>query len=182
MKGVAVGLTLFALLATAASADILAWDDADGVRHYTNLKSEVPPQQVAEVVVDEQVWLPQASSLPVTEEDPVPQPDPPRDTEDAVSRAYVAGLESGLASNASTGGSLYINGPLAVTISAETPYGGSVVPGYDWLPVGYYPFGRSTTVWGRGATAVWGRGSATVHCSPEPVSALRGSVISRAAA
>lgn len=142
-KIIAVSATLCALLATVANADILEWNDADGVRHFTNLKGEVPRQQTAQVVVDEQVWLPQESSVPAAEADPVVEPDPvaqadpPRDTEDSAFRAYLAGLESGLASNANTGGSVYINGPLAVTVSSATPYSDYGLPGYGSLP-GYY--------------------------------------------
>lgn len=148
MKGVAVGLVISALLATAASADILAWDDAAGVRHYTNLKGDVPSQQVAEVVVDEHIWLPQSVSLPVAEAAPVAEPDPPGETEDAVLRAYLAGIESGLARDAGTGGSVYINGPLAVAISPPTPYDSFMLPGYGWPLPDYYPF-VTTAVIGR---------------------------------
>jgi uncharacterized protein DUF4124 len=139
---IVLALVLLSLPAV-ASANILEWTDDAGVTHYTNLKGEVPSQQVGQVVVDEQVWLPQGSAVPEAKEDPVAEPDPPRDTEDEVFRAYIAGLESGLARNVSTGGSVYISGPLAVTISPPTPYGSPygnyVLPGYDWLP-GYYPF------------------------------------------
>lgn len=141
-------LLILASLPAVASADILEWTDDAGVTHYTNLKGEVPPQQVVRVVVDEQVWLPQGSALPAVQDEPVAQPEPPRDTEDDMLRAYLAGLDSGLASNVSTGGSVYVSGPLAVTISAPTPYGSYVLPGYDWVLPGYYPF-LTTSVIGR---------------------------------
>jgi hypothetical protein len=47
----------------------------------------------------------------------------PCKTEDEVARTYVAGLNSGLASNLNTEGSVYITGPLAVAISSPAPYG-----------------------------------------------------------
>ncbi len=145
---------VLAALAAVASADIVEWTDNAGVTHYTNLKGEVPSQQVVQVVVVEQVWLPQGPASPDAKQDPVAPaqgpaapPQPPRDTVDEVLRAYAAGLDSGLASNVSTGGSVYISGPLAVTISPPMSYGGYVLPGYDWLP-GYYPF-LTTSVIGR---------------------------------
>ena len=136
---------LLALLPAVASADILEWTDAGGVTHYTNLKEEVPAQQAVEVVVDEQVWLPQGPAVPEAKAEPAAQPEPPPNTEDEVARAYLAGLNSGLADNVSTGGDVYINGPLAVTIAPPTPYGPTLYPsyaaaGYDWLLTGYYPY------------------------------------------
>lgn len=162
MKGAAVGLIVFTLLAPAARADILAWDDAAGVRHYTNLKEEVPARQAPEVVVDEHVWMPHDAALPVTEEDPVAQPDPPRDAEDAVLRAYIAGLENGRASDAATGGNVYINGPLAVAASPPAPYGTFGLPGYDWLLPGYVPF-VTTSVIGRHHRSLHGRFGTGFH-------------------
>jgi len=132
---------ILASLPTVASADILQWTDTAGVTHYTNLKAEVPAHEVAQVVVDEQVWVPpQAPAEPIAKDAPVADPPPPRDTEDEVARAYIAGLNSGLADNVSTGGSVYISGPLAVTIAAPAPYGSYVLPAYDWLPQSYYPY------------------------------------------
>jgi len=136
--------TLLALILAAlpamASADILEWTDGAGVTHYTNLKAEVPAQEAVQVVVDEQVWLPQGAALPEAKEEQVVQPQPPSDTEDEVARAYLTGLDSGLAHNGSTGGSVYVSGPVAVTIFAPTPYGSYVLPRNDWLLPGYYPF------------------------------------------
>lgn len=154
---------ILASLAVVASADILAWTDNAGVTHYTNLKGEVPSQQVVQVIVDEEVWLPQRSALPVVkEEDPVAQPEPPRDTEDEVLRAYIAGLESAMARNAGTGGSVYISGPLAVTISPATPYGSYALPGYYWRLPGYYPF-LTTSVIGRHPGRMRGRFGPDFH-------------------
>jgi hypothetical protein len=152
MTSGAMGLLIVAFLTPAARADILEWDDAEGVRHYTNLKSEVPSQQTVQVVVDEQVWLPQSSSLPPVEEQPVAQKEPPRDTTDDMLRAYLAGLESGLASSVNTGGAAYVNEPLTVTTSPAPPYaGGYVPPAYDWLLPGYYPFVTSSVIGAYGA-------------------------------
>lgn len=145
-----------------AWADILGWTDNAGVTHYTNLKAEVPAQQAAQVIVDEQVWLPQGPALPEGKEDPVIQPEPPRDAKDEVWRAFLAGLDSGLASNVGTGRSVYISGPLAVTTSPPTPYGSYVPSGYDWLLAGYSPFvtpaviGRHSPIRGRFGTGFRG--------------------------
>ena len=43
---IVVSVTVSTLVATAARADILEWQDAEGVRHYTNLKDEVPPERL----------------------------------------------------------------------------------------------------------------------------------------
>ena len=86
----------FSLTAVAA-ADIVEWKDDAGVTHYTNLKGEVPSQEVARVVVDEQIWIPKGSEVPDAADakpEPVAQPDPPRAPGDEVSRAYIAGLDS----------------------------------------------------------------------------------------
>ncbi len=138
--GAIIAALILAALPAVASADILAWTDNAGVTHYTNLKGEVPSQQAVQVVVDEQVWVSHGSSVPVATEEPVAQLEPPVDTGTDVLRAYLAGLESGLARDVSTGTSVYISGPLAVTISAPTPYSSYLLPGYGWLPPGYYPY------------------------------------------
>ena len=152
---IVVALILMSLPAV-TSADIIGWTDDAGVTHYTNLKGEAPSQQVVQVVVDEQVWPPQPPASPDAKEDPAVQPEPPRDTGDEVLRAYLAGLDSGLARTVSTGGSVSINGPLAVTISAPTPYESYVLPGYDGLLPGYYPF-LTTSVLGRRRALTRGR-------------------------
>lgn len=152
MKGAfRIVVALVVSLSTVASADILKWTDEAGVTHYTNLKAEVPSEQAAQVVVDEQVWLPPgpAPAEAKKEDPPVAPPlQPPRDAEDEVVRAYVAGLESGLAGSGGTGGSVYISGPLAVTISPPPFYPTYVQPAYEWLLPGYSPF-LTTPVIGR---------------------------------
>lgn len=138
MKIIAVCLMLSALIATAGYADIVEWQDADGVRHYTNLKDEVPQEYSAHVVVDERTHHPQGSSE--AQVVAAPSPDAAA-TDDRAALAYLEGLERGLdvaARTANTGGSVTINGPLAVTIPAPMPYGASPT-GYDWLLPGY-PF------------------------------------------
>jgi hypothetical protein len=138
MKIIAVCLMLAALIARAGYADIVEWQDADGVWHYTNLKDEVPQEYTAQVVVDERTDDPQGSSeAPVVAE---PSPDAAA-TDDRAALAYLEGLERGLdvaARAVNTGGGVTINGPLAVTIPVPMPYAVSPT-GYDWLPTGY-PF------------------------------------------
>jgi hypothetical protein len=147
MKAIAaivVSVTLSTLVGTAARADILEWQDAEGVLHYTNLKDEVPPEQQSRVVVDERARQTQA---PAAEEKPQAsageQAEPRRDTAATddraeAARAYVEGLENGLelARSVNTGGSTYVSGPLVVTISGSTPAGVYPPPWYS----GYYPF------------------------------------------
>jgi len=141
---IVVSVTVSTLVATAARADILEWQDAEGVLHYTNLKDEVPPEQQSRVVVDERARQPQA---PAAEEKPQAsageQAESRRDTAEADDRAqaahaYIEGLENGLelARSVNTGGSAYVSGPLVVTISGSTP---SEVYSPPWYS-GYYPF------------------------------------------
>lgn len=152
---IVVSVTVSTLVATAARADILEWQDAEGVRHYTNLKDEVPPEQQSRVVVDERARQPQASAAAsAAEEKPQAsvqeQAEPRRDTAAADDRAeaahaYVEGLENGLelARSVNAGGSAYVSGPLVVTISGSTPYDLYSPPwysGYYPLSSGYYPF------------------------------------------
>jgi hypothetical protein len=150
---IVLAVILASLAPAVASADIFTWTDDAGVSHFTNLKAELPTQQAVQVVVDEQVWGPRDAPLPEVKEDPVVQSQPPPDTErnadDEVRRAYLAGLDSGLASTVSTGGSVYISGPLAVTISSPESYPASYPlyqPGYDWLTPGYIPFITTSTI------------------------------------
>jgi hypothetical protein len=138
---------ILAALPAMASADIFEWTDDAGVTHYTNLKADVPTEQTARVVVDEQVWHPQPDiPLPDVKAEPVPQPPP--QTGDEAARAYIAGLESGLTNSAGTGSNVYITGPLAVTVAPPpVSYSSYAVPAYDWLPA-YYTF-VATPVSGR---------------------------------
>jgi hypothetical protein len=156
MKAIAaivVSLAVSASVATAARADILEWQDPDGVRHYTNLKDEVPPDQPSRVVVDERARQPQASAVtPAAEEKPQgstgEQAEPRRDTAAAEDRAdaahaYVEGLENGLelARSVNAGGNTYISGPLVVTTSGSTPSDSAPwYSGYYPPSTGYYPF------------------------------------------
>jgi hypothetical protein len=158
MKAIAlivVSVTLSTLVATVARADILEWQDAEGVLHYTNLKDEVPPEQPSRVVVDERARQPQApAAAPAAEEKPQAsaeeQAAPSHETAAAddrseASRAYVEGLENGLelARSVNTGGNTYISGPLVVTTSGSTPcdlYSTPCYSGYYPFSTGYYPF------------------------------------------
>jgi len=152
---IVVSVTVSTLVATAARADILEWQDAEGVRHYTNLKDEVPPEQPSRVVVDERARQPQASpAAPAAEEKPQASArelaEPRRDTAVAddraeASHAYLEGLENGLelARSVNAGGSAYVSGPLVVTISGSTPsevYSPPWYSGYYPFSTGYYPF------------------------------------------
>jgi hypothetical protein len=145
MKAIAVLVIVCTLLAAAGRADVVEWQDAAGVQHYTNVTDEVPPGQVARVIVSEPARQPQGSAAPTASES---ETAPPRDMAaayDGLSRAYLEGLERGLAlGGGDRGGNVYISGPLAVTIATSTPDSGYVSPGlawpYDSLWAGYYPF------------------------------------------
>ncbi len=153
MKWVIIPALILMVLPTPASADIVEWTDTAGVTHYTNLKGAVPAQQPVQIVVDEQVWVPHGSAAPAVKEDPVAPPEPPPDPGDEVLRAYLAGLQSGAGGNVNAGGSVYISGPLAVTIS-PTPYGSYGLPAYGWFWPGYY------SVW---PTSLIGRHHGPIH-------------------
>ena len=175
MRGLHIVLAvILAALPAVALADIVKWTDDAGVTHYTNLKGEVPSQHAVQVVVDEQVWVPPGPAVPDADEFPVAPAQPPPATEDEVSRAYVAGVASGLAGTVSTGGSVYINGPLAVTVPAPPAYAVYGQPGYDWLGPGYYPF-FTTAVLGQPRGPMRGRFSpgfqGRVRVFPRSVSA-----------
>lgn len=149
-----LGLVML-FLPLAAAADILAWEDADGVRHYTNLKGDVPKQhqESAQVVVDElarRTGTGAAAEQPTAgpaAQPPAAQPPArpaaqPRQAEviydhRQVSGAYLDGLLRGLEIVGGTrgggGGGVVINGPLAVA-TATNPASSAPYP----FPY-YYP-------------------------------------------
>jgi hypothetical protein len=118
------------ITATAASADIVEWKDAEGVRHYTNIEAEVPPayRQSVLVVVNEQARpIPAAESTEAPGQQPVvaKADEPVRPAEGAHdwppgTEAYLAGLERGLQLGRAVraGGDVNIIGPLAVASAA----------------------------------------------------------------
>jgi hypothetical protein len=128
MKASVVGIVLCWLSAT-AFADIVSWQDENGVRHFTNLIEEVPATQRegAHVVVNEHARL-AAVTPPANPEPPAPAPvgDRVRGEAEAVydqagaARAYLAGLRRGLEAaragggGGGSGGTVQINGPLAI--------------------------------------------------------------------
>jgi hypothetical protein len=138
-----------------AAADIIEWQDADGVRHYTNLKGEVPKEQAnsTRVVVDE---LARRSTPEAAAPEPAaPPPEPRREAEvvydrSQMSQAYLRGLQRGLATadviaGGGGGGGVQINGPLAIAKGGSpAPYYNYLYPGY----AGYLPF--VTTSFDRG--------------------------------
>ena len=150
-------LVLVAILLSwsgAAAADIIEWQDADGVRHYTNLKGEVPKEQEAttRVVVDELVRQSATGAAPAAVNPPAPDTAEPRREAAVVydrsqlSEAYLRGLQRGLETagvvTGGAGGGVQINGPLAIAkATGPEPYYNSYYPGY-------YPF--VTTSFDRG--------------------------------
>jgi hypothetical protein len=154
-----VVMACVSLASSVAAGDILQWRDDTGVRHYTNVKEEVPKAQreSARVVVDEM-----ARGAARTEGSPAGgvathSSAPPQGLEpqhqamvvydrSALAEAYLAGLERGLDMRRGVGtgggGGLRITGPLAVA--------NAVAPGV-WAPYlapSYYPF--VTTSFDRG--------------------------------
>jgi hypothetical protein len=136
----------------AAGADIIEWRDADGVRHYTNLKAEVPKEQerATRVIVDELARCPDGGAVPAVALQPVPPQRESRHEAEVVydrsrlSEAYLRGLQRGLeaagvVAGGGAGGGVQINGPLAVVKTAN--------PLPDYYP-GYYPL--VTTSFDRG--------------------------------
>jgi len=150
MKALALSVAIL-LSAAAARADIIEWSDADGVRHYTNMKGEVPAehQAAAQVVVDEALRAtPAGNNAPA----PVTAPDPAREAQvvydrDALAEAYVEGVQRGLAagspSTSAQGGGVQINGPLAVARTSTPTYPGYLAPAYYPLVTTSFDRGRS---------------------------------------
>lgn len=140
----------------AAGADIIGWQDADGVSHYTNLKSTIPKEQegATHVVVDEVARQQAPSAAAAVSEEPAAQkPEPqdktqvvgdPPDLTDAYVRGLLHGLETaGSVAGAGGGGSVQISGPLTVVNATTTE------PFYDysnpWLYSPWlYPLGFSS--------------------------------------
>ena len=138
------------LVASGAAADILEWRDEHGVRHFTNLREEIPAERraTAQVVVNELARRPAAVERASEPPAPVPQPEPRREAQvvsdrGSVSDAYIEGLVRGLevgqgrgaAASPTMGGSargasVQINGPLAIATATA--------PEYPYLPP-YFP-------------------------------------------
>ena len=137
MKTIAVLSLVLALVgARAVRADIFEWQDADGVRHFTNSKDDVPSTESPQVVVAERT-VPASSNAVAPP--PAAAADPPREAQviydtNQLSDAYLEGLQQGLALAHGGGSSgVTINGPLAIA------GGGS--SGSSWNPyyASYYP-------------------------------------------
>ncbi len=139
MKSIVCGVVL-CLLSAGASADIIEWQDASGVRHYTNMKDDVPKEhrESAQVVVDELVShppsaeAPAASGKPAAEASAAERPSPRRrvevlDERLRLAEAYLAGLRRGLGVGTggagAEGGGVRIDGPLAVASAPSQPVG-----------------------------------------------------------
>lgn len=151
MNAIACAIVL-CILSAGASADIIEWQDASGVRHYTNMKDDVPKEhrESAQVVVDELVShplsgeAPAASSKPAVEPSAGERPSPHRrvevlDERLRLAEAYLAGLRRGLGVGTggagAEGGDVRIDGPLAVASAPSQPASGV---SYPYLPF-YYP-------------------------------------------
>ncbi len=156
MKAVFCSVVL-CLLSAGAWADIIEWQDASGVRHYTNMKDDVPKEhrESAQVVVDELVShppsgeAPAASGKPVTESPAEERPSPRRRVEALDERlrlaeAYLAGLRRGLGVGTggagAEGGGVQIDGPLAVASAPSQPLG---AVSYPYVPYYYPPISTS---------------------------------------
>lgn len=144
-------VAVLSVLSSAATADIIEWQDASGVRHYTNLKEEVPKESrdAAQVVVNEAARWPAGVAVGSPAAPQTASEEPRREAEVVYDRsqtsAYIEGWRAGIAANMpseNSGGSVQINGPLAVANAlAPSPYPAYVAPYY-------YPF--VTTSFDRG--------------------------------
>ena len=155
MKAGLVGLAMLCV-AVPARADIVAWTDQSGVRHFTNVEEEVPADQraSAQVVVNERARQPIAGRPAHDEGETATPPGanmPDRGAQvvtDAseLAQAYIAGLQRGLQTVQSGGGgggsgAVQINGPLAVATARDSAgYGAVPWWQYGFLPPQWYPF------------------------------------------
>jgi hypothetical protein len=144
------------LLAGAARADVYEWRDPSGARHFTNSKQGVPAeyQAAAHIIVADWEHYP-AAEAPAPAVPAAAAPPQPAQAEVATegppwNEAYAAGMRAAmeLGGGGGAGGSVQINGPLAIA-SVRTPqtYGGypsALYPPWPW----YYPF--VTTSFDRG--------------------------------
>jgi hypothetical protein len=133
--------------ASVARAEIYEWRDASGTRHFTNNRDSVPSEHrgALRVVLSE----PQPSAVaeaPQAVAEPAPLEAQVVYDEQAVRRAYEAGLRDGLdygsGSVPVSGPSVQINGPLAVADAH------AVDAGYGY-PFAYEPFVTSSFDRGR---------------------------------
>jgi hypothetical protein len=152
MKALIIGV-LCVLGPSLAAADILEWQDAQGITHYTNLKGEVPKAErdSVHVVVDEQARQPDPGAAAADPAVPA-APEPRREAEVVYdhsqdSEAYIEGLLRGLeAARGAThveGGSVQINGPLAVARSESPASYPFYSPYYSPLVTTSFDRGRS---------------------------------------
>ena len=139
--------------ASLARADIYEWRDASGARHFTNNKAGVPSeyQESARVLISDWQASAAAATAPATLAPPAPAAPAAEMVSDApqeLSDAYLAGVRAGMTLGGGGGGSVQINGPLAISDShaADTTpaYGYGYYPPWPW----YYPF--VTTSFDRG--------------------------------
>jgi hypothetical protein len=133
------------LVSSVARADIYEWRDTSGSRHFTNSKEGVPAeyQSVARVLIAD--WSHPASPASAVAENRIAAPPaaqaPVVVDGEAWSEGYAAGVRASaeLGGGGGSGGSVQINGPLAVA-SASVPesvaYPTAFYPPWPW----YYPF------------------------------------------
>jgi len=149
-------IVLMMFIAGSASADIIEWSDADGVKHYTNLKDEIPDEQrdSEKVIVNELARHPPVSEAQAAEKrlDPPPAAAEPRHQAQVIydrsmdSAAYIEGLVRGLEAargGGGGGGSVQINGPLAVANAPAAASPAYLPPYYPSLLTTSFDRGRS---------------------------------------
>ena len=122
-----------------ARADIVEWQDAQGVRHFTNSKDDVPGGEPARVVIAEHTAPAATTSVA-----PEPASEPPRQAQvvydySQVTDAYLAGLQEGL-SLAGRNPTETINQPVAI---AGARGNDSWYPYYEPLVTTSFDHGRS---------------------------------------
>ncbi|MBI1815801.1 MAG: DUF4124 domain-containing protein [Deltaproteobacteria bacterium] len=148
MKSTVV-LLLLTIMAAAARADIVEWRDADGGRHFTNNRDDIPAATETHVVVVEH---PKPLDNAGPPEAPASAAEPRRraqviydhsQTPSDASVAYANGLVQGLAlarGESGSGSDVQISGPLAIANSYD---GASVYPDYAPFVTTGFDRGRS---------------------------------------
>lgn len=130
---------LLLVVAASARADIIEWRDEHGVRHFTNVRGEVPGEyrEVAQVVVDEVARREVSQATAEPEEGSMRTPAGHRGlrrgvrqarAEDAAHECTGGGSAAESWVGVGGGGGVVVNGPLAVAVAGGAdggaPYGG----------------------------------------------------------
>ncbi len=122
-----------------ARAEIYVWQDSEGVRHYTNVREEIPAEatDTLRVLVQEPPHAePEAEAKVATPE--TPEPSPPRQAQvvynrTALDAAYAEGWQEGMERAAQLRAaappvSVEVNGPFVAAVGGATAFSASAYP------------------------------------------------------